>query len=243
MYINIFNILGWASLWLVFILLSILAIFTLCLLIYSSQLAGGYNRFGLSTWGGNLRFFFIGLLLWVGFFNFSLLLANSVGHGCMLWRCGSILFQGDDYSIVYIGLIILLYPLILILMQYDFGIKSGQYFSLMVLLYLFIILFIFSANLIVFYIVYEFMIFLVFYIMYSTANSRGGLEAILFFLGWAVIGSLLVGCGILYIIIITGQSNFNLVASFSFTPNECYFLYSLFFFGLGTKLSIWPFWY
>ena len=42
----------------------------------------------------------------------------------------------------------------------------------------------FSADVCLFYIVYELLIGLVFLVMYSTANSRGGVEAILFFAGW-----------------------------------------------------------
>ena len=43
--------------------------------------------------------------------------------------------------------------------------------------------FLFTKDILIFYITYELMIGLVFYIMYLSANNRGGIEAILFFLG------------------------------------------------------------
>jgi hypothetical protein len=74
--------------------------------------------------------------------------------------------------------------------------------------------------------------------MYLTANTRGGVEAALFFIGWAVIGSILVGCGVMYIISITHSRYYYNVFMFNFTANEIYYLSLLFFFGFGTKLSI-----
>lgn len=87
------------------------------------------------------------------------------------------------------------------------------------------------------------MVGLVLFIMYSTANSRGGIEAILFFWGWAVLGSFLVGGGVIYMVLTVRSACFWSIYNFTFTPNEVYLLCCLFFAGFGVKLSVWPFWY
>jgi len=84
------------------------------------------------------------------------------------------------------------------------------------------------------------MVGLVFFIMYLTANSRGGVEAILFFIGWAVIGSALVGIAIIYLISVVQSRMFDDILKFQFTSNELYFLYIAIFIGFGAKLSLWP---
>jgi NADH:ubiquinone oxidoreductase subunit 4 (subunit M) len=150
----------------------------------------------------------------------------------------SLLISINELSLVFILLISFLYPVILFLMAYDFSGRQYRFFSYMIWLYLVIYIFIFTADLLCFYIVYEFMIGLVLYIMYLTANSRGGIEAILFFTGWAVIGSFLVGAAVVYILVTVQSSYFNDIINFTFTSDECYFLYFLIFFGFGTKLSI-----
>lgn len=90
---------------------------------------------------------------------------------------------------------------------------------------------------------YELVICLVFYAMYLTTSSRGSVEAILFFVGWASIGSVLVGLAVMYIVVYGRVRYFEDIYSVYFTANERYFLYLCFFFGFGTKLSVWPFWY
>jgi len=77
-----------------------------------------------------------------------------------------------------------------------------------------------------------------FFVMYLTANSRGAVEAILFFLGWAIIGSILVGGGLIYIITVVQSRFFFTVYQFCFSPDELYYLYIIFGGGFGTKLSL-----
>jgi NADH:ubiquinone oxidoreductase subunit 4 (subunit M) len=73
--------------------------------------------------------------------------------------------------------------------------------------------------------------------MYQSTNSRGGIEAILFFAGWAVLGSFLVSMGFIYLVCLCQSCNFNEIFWFNFAADEMYYLYILFFFGFGTKLS------
>jgi NADH:ubiquinone oxidoreductase subunit 4 (subunit M) len=79
--------------------------------------------------------------------------------------------------------------------------------------------------------------------MYLSTNARGCVEAALFFLSWAVVGSIFVGLAVLYVISIAGTTSFFWIRWCSFTSDEIFLLYTLTFFGFGTKLSLWPFWY
>jgi NADH-quinone oxidoreductase subunit M len=79
--------------------------------------------------------------------------------------------------------------------------------------------------------------------MYLTSNSRGGIEASLFFAAWAVLGSILVGLGIMYLTVINNYVFFYQVKLNKLTSNEIYYIYIFFFLGFGVKLSVWPFWY
>lgn len=152
-------------------------------------------------------------------------------------------FRVDTLSLNIALLVALLFPIVFILADLDFGAYYLKYIIYNLILYLIIIIFLFCQDLCTFYIVYELIIMLVFIIMYMTVNSRGCVEAILFFAGWAVIGSFFVGVAILYIISVAGAADFTYIYVFNFTSDELYYLYLLFFFGFGTKLSTWPFWY
>jgi NADH:ubiquinone oxidoreductase subunit 4 (subunit M) len=101
----------------------------------------------------------------------------------------------------------------------------------------------FCRDLCTLYLSYELLVGLVFVAMYATANSRGGVEALLFFAGWAVVGSFMVSAALLYIIISAQACELAVVSTFRFSSDELYYLYALLFFGIGTKLSTWPLWY
>lgn len=213
------------------------------------------------SWGSyvcGFRFGVMGLIVLIGFLNLYLLydihfntleyhteLVNYMfeKHSYVFFMWKSLKFSVNELSLTFIVLISFLYPLILILLQYDLSVERYKYYSYMIWLYCVIYVFIFTVDLLVWYIVYELMICLVFYVMYLTANNRGCLEAILFFFGWASVGSFLVGCVIVYIVVVGDIHEFGELQYICFTINERYFIYLCVFFGFGTKLSIWPFWY
>ncbi len=149
----------------------------------------------------------------------------------------------NDLSLMFLLLIAFLFPVVIYLASFEFNAASYKFFALLLLLYFVIFLFILCNDLIFFYVIYEFMIALVFFIMYLSANTRGGIEATMLFLGWAVLGSMLVGLAVIYIIYTTGSSSFNQIKTTPFSQTEVYYLSILLFAGFGTKLSIWPFWY
>lgn len=149
----------------------------------------------------------------------------------------------DDLSLMFFLLIAFLFPVVIYLAAAEFSLALSKFFILLSLLYFVIFLFMFCCDIIFFYILYEFMIMLVFFVMYLSANTRGGIEATMLFLGWAVLGSIFVGMAVIYIVYIAGATTFSDIKHFTFSLNETYLLAILLFAGFGTKLSIWPFWY
>lgn len=146
-------------------------------------------------------------------------------------------------SLSFALLIGLLFPCVIVMADFDFSMHRSKYLAYMLWVYAASCTLMFCADVCMFYVVYEFLIGLVFVVMYSTANSRGGVEAILFFAGWAVVGSFLVGVAMIYIVCCCQSCAFAEVSSFHFSADELYYLYTLLFFGFGTKLSTWPLWY
>ena len=149
----------------------------------------------------------------------------------------------NKFNIIFFLLFSILYPIIFSILSYDFNnINLNIYiyiYSIFILSYLLLLI----ENIILFYFIYELILILVFYSMYLTANSRGGVEAALFFAGWAVLGSILVGLGIIILVVFTNTYNFTDLQLNKLTFNEIYYIYLLFFLGFGVKLSVWPFWY
>jgi NADH:ubiquinone oxidoreductase subunit 4 (subunit M) len=221
---------------LIFILLFFLCLINTILLMSSNY----FNniKYKWYNFSGNWKFFLIACLCLINLINLYLIyrlhfiniLSSYIDNVITInFLFSNICVNIDELALVFIILISFLYPVILILMNYDFGVKNYKYLNYMLWLYLIIYLFIFIADILLFYIVYEFMVGLVFYIMYLTANSRGGTEALLFFVGWAVIGSFLVGVAVIYIILTVHSTTFLNISNFYFTPDECYFLYFFFF--------------
>lgn len=207
---------------------------------------------------GNLRFIIIGIILFLSLINLYLLyelhfrrlvqrednldyIFEENIDMCFIFN--NFKLNLNELSLIFMTLISFLYPLILLLLQYDLSIDRYKYYGYMIWLYCIIYIFLFTKDILIFYIAYELLIFLVFYIMYLSANSRGSVEAVLFYLGWASIGSFLVGVAVIYIISIGNTREFIIIQQVCFNANERYFIYLFLFFGFGTKLSVWPFWY
>lgn len=167
---------------------------------------------------------------------------DSITNTITLWY-NLVEISITDLSLVFLLLVSCLFIPVIILSDIEFSARAYKFFVLLFAIYFTIYLFILCNDLLVFFVLYELLIMLVFFVMYLSANTRGGIEATLFFLGWAVLGSMLVGTAVLYMIITAGSTSFSIIYNTTFTSDEIYFLYCLAFFGFGTKLSIWPFWY
>jgi NADH:ubiquinone oxidoreductase subunit 4 (subunit M) len=182
----------------------------------------------------------LGVLLALLTYSTCYLRSGAVALGAPLLGALGASLEAGLLSLSFALLIGLLFPCVIIMVDFDFSMHRSRYLAYMLWVYAASCLLMFSADVCLFYIVYELLIGLVFLVMYSTANSRGGVEAILFFAGWAVVGSFLVGVAMIYIICCCQSCTFEDVASFHFSSDELYYLYTLFFFGFGTKLSTWP---
>lgn len=141
------------------------------------------------------------------------------------------------FNILFFLLFSLMYPVIILLMGIDFNSNQIKLYIYMYFVFVLSYILLGSENIIVFYFTYEIILILVFGIMYLSSNSRGGIEATLFYAGWAILGSILVGLGLILLILLTDEIFFINLSKNKLTSNEIYYIYMLLFFGFGTKLS------
>ena len=152
-------------------------------------------------------------------------------------------FSITKFNILFFALFSLLYPIIILLMGIDFNSNQIKLYVYMFFVFVISYMLLVAENIILFYFLYEIILILVFGIMYLSSNSRGGIEAALFYAGWAILGSILVGIGLILLVLLTNEVYFINIVKNKLTSNEIYYIYMLLFFGFGTKLSTWPFWY
>lgn len=96
-------------------------------------------------------------------------------------------------------------------------------------------------DVLIFFLLYEGLLLPSFLFVFYVSPYRRSTQAALYFLIWTQLGSLLVLCFVVYIIYITGSTNFTIIKSFNLTLDEVWFLYYLLFFGFGFKIPVWPF--
>jgi formate hydrogenlyase subunit 3/multisubunit Na+/H+ antiporter MnhD subunit len=99
----------------------------------------------------------------------------------------------------------------------------------------------FTNSLIIFFFAYEMLLVPSFFILYKFAKTRRCVEAAYLMFFWTQFGALFLIFGFLYIFLIVGNSNFEVVSYYYFSPLEVNFLFVCFLFGFGVKLPIWPF--
>lgn len=114
----------------------------------------------------------------------------------------------DGLSLVFLLLVSLLMPIVLFFFDLELGPANLKLFIYYILLYAVIGIFLTTSNLLTFYISYELIIGVVFLLMYMTSNSRGIIEALLFFIGWATVGSIFVALVVFYLISVTSTFHF-----------------------------------
>lgn len=152
-------------------------------------------------------------------------------------------FSLTKFNLSFFLLFSILYPIIFAIMSFDNNNLNSRLYIYMYTIFIISYLLLFVENIIIFYFLYEVMLILVFFVMYLTANSRGGIEAAIYFAAWAIFGSILVGLGVMMLLNLTQIYTFDLLKYNKLTYNEVYYIYILFFFGFGVKLSVWPYWY
>jgi NADH-quinone oxidoreductase subunit M len=108
---------------------------------------------------------------------------------------------------------------------------------------LFVFFFVFSNNILLLFLFYEFLLLPSVLLVYFVSPSRRAIQATLYFIIWTQIGSFLVLCVISYIISVCGSSYFNTIKFYYFTYDEAYYIFLFLFLGFGFKVPIWPFHY
>lgn len=157
-------------------------------------------------------------------------------------------FNFFDFSVDFFGLILLFLSYfvgILSLLALDNRIfwKNIKYvFSINVFI-LIVYFYVFSSNILVFFLFYEFLMVPSFLVVYYVSPSRRSIQASLYFLIWTQIGSFLVLIVIAYIISIVGSSDFYDISLYSFSYEQTVCIFLFLFLGFGFKVPIWPFHY
>lgn len=103
--------------------------------------------------------------------------------------------------------------------------------------------YVFSTDLLLFFLFYEFLLIPSFLIVYYISPSRRAIQASLYFLIWTQIGSFLVLVVVAYLVSVVGSSTFNDIKLYNFSYTESYVIYLLLFLGFGFKVPLWPFHY
>jgi len=90
----------------------------------------------------------------------------------------------------------------------------------------------------VLFIAYELLLIPSFLFILLAGYTNKSIQAAVYFVIWTQIGSFLVLGGIVYLVSITGSSDFLVIRNFKLKTDEAKILYALFFFGFGIKIPI-----
>lgn len=153
-----------------------------------------------------------------------------------------------EFSIDFFGIVLLFLAYfvgVLSLLALDNRIfwKNIKYLFSLNFFIIIVFFYVFSTNILIFFLFYEFLLIPSFLIVYFISPSRRAIQASLYFLIWTQIGSFLVLVVIAYLVSVVGSSNFHDVKSYNFSYVETFFMYLLLFLGFGFKVPIWPFHY
>lgn len=207
----------------------------------------------LSTCFLSIIFIFLILQIktYINYYNYKIIKNNNFYFNTenfiiayfYLFNNKNLIFSLNKNNLTFIILFSILFPIIFILFTLDFNTEKNHLFIYMLSIFFLSYILLIIENIFIFYILYEIIIILLLYIMYQSSSSRGSIEAMVYFLGWAILGSILIGIGFISIFIISNETQFFFIKFNKFTKNEIYWIYILFYLGFGMKLSLWPFWY
>lgn len=160
----------------------------------------------------------------------------------------NLFFVCFEFSIDFFGIILLFLAYfvgILSLLALDNRIfwKNIKYLFSLNIFILIVYFYVFSTNLLLFFLFYELLMIPSFLIVYFVSPSRRAIQASLYFLIWTQIGSFLVLLAISYLVSVVGSTSFSDVKLYNFTYTESFTLYLLLFLGFGFKVPLWPFHY
>ncbi len=157
-------------------------------------------------------------------------------------------FSWFEFSVDFFGIILLFlgyFVGILSLLALDNRIfwKNIKYLFSLNIFVLVVYFYVFSTDLLLFFLFYEFLLIPSFLIVYYISPSRRAIQASLYFLIWTQIGSFLVLVVVAYLVSVVGSSSFNDIKLYNFSYTESYVIYLLLFLGFGFKVPLWPFHY
>lgn len=153
----------------------------------------------------------------------------------------SVHFTLDGFGLVLLNLAVFIGLISLLSLDSRFYWKNVKFIFLCHTLIIAIFFFSISGDLITFFVFYEALLIPSFLLVHYVSPYRKAVQASLYFVIWTQLGSFLVLSGVVYIIQTTGLIYFTQLKTHTFTVNEIFFLYGLFFFGFGFKIPIWPF--
>lgn len=179
------------------------------------------------------------------FFSLQAFFSNDVIFTINLFNSPEFMLQFviNKFNVSFLLLFFLLYWIVFVTIWHDYSATNIKFYLYFFIIFNLIFLLVLVDNIILFYFIYETILIVVFAAMYLTSYSRAAIDALLYFLIWAIIGSILVAYGFFLLINLTNTTNFSELLWMNFSSEEVYYIYLLFFFGFGVKLSIWPFWY
>lgn len=157
-------------------------------------------------------------------------------------------FLWFEFSVDFFGIILLFLAYfvgILSLLALDNRVfwKNIKYLFSLNAFIIVVYFYVFSTNLLLFFLFYEFLLIPSFLIVYYISPSRRAIQASLYFLIWTQIGSFLVLVVVAYLISNVGSSNFSDIKTYNFSYNETFLIYTFLFLGFGFKVPLWPFHY
>lgn len=159
------------------------------------------------------------------FFNYTLLLSNSV-----------LVYY---FPFIYIFILITVLS-ILFCLTYNLNELSSFILYCTIILFAGYCLF-FTDSVILFFLAYELLLVPSFFILYKYAKTRRCIEAAYLMFFWTQFGALFLIASFLYITILCNSSSFSTISFFQFSNFEVNFLFICWIIGFGVKLPIWPF--
>jgi len=201
------------------------------------------------------------MVLFISFFLFTLfifyffkffILSNSYSiFGIFLVSPNihiNFLFCCFEFSVDFFGIILLLLGYfigVLSLLALDNRIfwKNIKYLFLINIFVLIVYFYVFSTNILIFFLFYEFLLIPSFITVFYISPSRRAIQASLYFLIWTQIGSFLVLIVIAYLVSVVGSGDFFDIKSYNFSNIESFYIFLFLFLGFGFKVPIWPFHY
>lgn len=116
-----------------------------------------------------------------------------------------------------------------------------HYILFITTIYLSTYILLFTNNLIIFFISYEFLLFPAFYILYTFAKTYRCVEAAYIMLFWTQFGAIILITIIVFILLKYNIYYFNKLFNMQLTISEKNLLFILIFISFGVKMPVWPF--